>query len=76
MKIDLNAKLFDLVKQDENLQQVLFDIGFKEVVKPGMLKTVGKIMTLNKGAKLRKIDINYIIKILKEKGYKVVGHDE
>ncbi len=76
MTIDLNEKIFNLVNQDEAIVSILLELGFKDIMKPGMLKTVGKIMTLKKGAKFRKIDLNDIIKKFEEKGYKVVGNDE
>ncbi len=71
MIIDLNESIYNLVKQDSKLLDILYDIGFKEIVKPLMLNTVGKLMNLKKGAKMRKIDIKYIIKKLKESGYEV-----
>lgn len=76
MEIDLNEKLFVLIEKDNQLKQILYDIGFREIIKPGMLKTVGKIMTLKKGAKMRNIDIKQVADVLIEKGYKVVGYDE
>ena len=50
-------------------------LGFKEIVKPLMLKTVGKVMTLKAGASMRKIDLLDLIETLEEKGYKVEGKE-
>lgn len=50
-------------------------MGFKDITKPGMLATAGKFMNLKKGAKLKKINIELIKEVLKEKGYLVIGED-
>lgn len=72
MIINVNEKIYTLVKQNENIVALLVALGFKDITRPGMLQTVGKIMTLKKGAAFRNIDLTFIIKVLEEKGYKVI----
>ena len=48
------------------------DMGFKDIVMPGMLSTAGRIMTIPKGAAMKKIDLNVIIERLKSEGFDVV----
>ncbi|HPB17938.1 MAG TPA: DUF1858 domain-containing protein [Clostridia bacterium] len=47
-------------------------LGFNKIVKPGMLNTAGRFMTIPKGAVLRKIDIAVIKKTLKEQGFDII----
>ncbi|NLN50017.1 MAG: DUF1858 domain-containing protein [Acholeplasmataceae bacterium] len=75
MVINLNEKVYNLVKDNEKLKDLLSKLGFKEIVKPLMLKTVGKVMTLKAGASMRKIDLLDLIETLEEKGYKVEGKE-
>ncbi|MFA7671610.1 MAG: DUF1858 domain-containing protein [Sphaerochaetaceae bacterium] len=70
--IDLEKSVHSLCSKDPNLIKILAEIGFSEIVKPIMLNSVGRVMTLPKGAAMRSIDLNYIIQTLKEHGYKVV----
>ena len=42
---------------------------------PGMLNTAGRIMTLEKGAKMKKISIEEIKKKLEEKGYQLAEEE-
>ncbi len=71
-QIDLKKSVFELIKTYPELKTTLEELGFKDIVLPGMLETAGRIMTLEKGAKMKQFDIKDIIKKLEDKGYKVV----
>lgn len=71
-QIDLKKSVFELVKTYPELKEVLVELGFKDIVLPGMLETAGRIMNIEKGAKMKQFDIKDIIKKLEDKGYKVV----
>lgn len=66
----------NIAKEHEDFKEILFELGFKDIIRPGMLATVGKFMNLKKGAKMRKIPLEDIIKTLKEKGYQVEGEND
>ena len=53
--ISAKTSLFSLVESYPELKELLHDFGFKDIVKPGMLTTVGRFMTLEKCIKLIKI---------------------
>lgn len=71
-EIDLKKSVYELVKTYPELKTTLVELGFKDIVLPGMLETAGRIMTIEKGAKMKQFDIKDIIKKLEDKGYKVV----
>lgn len=71
-QIDLKKSVFELVKTYPELKEVLVELGFKDIVLPGMLETAGRIMTIEKGAKMKQFDIKDIIKKLEDKGYGIV----
>ncbi|MDI6453727.1 DUF1858 domain-containing protein [Peloplasma aerotolerans] len=73
MIININETILKLINKDEKLRDILYDLGFKEITKPGMLQTVGRFMTLKAGSNLRKIDLKMIVKRLEEEGYQVKG---
>jgi hypothetical protein len=58
------------------LKHVLHDIGFEEITKDTMLQTVGRVMTLNKGARVRKIPISDVRNRLHAYGYDLVDLEE
>ncbi|HEY8390991.1 MAG TPA: DUF1858 domain-containing protein [Clostridia bacterium] len=73
--IDLNESVFSLCKKDNNLKNILYDLGFKDIINPAMLNTAGRFMTLKKGSKLKHIALSKIVFTLEELGYKVTGVD-
>lgn len=73
--IDFNKKIIELVREYPELIDIMKGLGFNEIVKPGMLNTLGKIMTLPKGAAMRGIDIDVIRKALEEKGFKIIEQE-
>lgn len=54
-----------------NFVQDMADIGFTRIKIPGMLNTVGRVMTLELGAKAMGLDLTQVLKQLAAKGYKV-----
>lgn len=69
--IDLDDSILSIITIHPEVKDILFNIGFKDIVKPGMLQTVGRIMTLRKGSIMKSIDLNIIIKAFKDKGYTI-----
>jgi len=70
-QIDLAKSVYELCKEYPELSEILESIGFNDITKPGMLATMGRFMTIPKGAIAKKIDLYFIIKKLKENGFKV-----
>lgn len=48
--------IYSLVKSYPKATDVMKSLGFLDIIKPGMLHTVGRVMTLKKGCKMKKID--------------------
>lgn len=72
-KIDLSKTVYELTKEYPELVDIMADLGFTEVKKKAMLNSVGKMMTLPKGAKMKKISMEKIIKTLMEQGFELEG---
>ena len=69
--IDINQTIQGLVSQYPEIKDLLFELGFKDIVKPGMLQTVGRFMTLTKGAELKGISLDLIKQTLNQHGYEI-----
>jgi hypothetical protein len=70
-RIRLSKSVYDLCNEYPELPDLLANIGFKDITKPGMLSTMGRFMTIPKGAIAKKIELNLIIQTLQEHGYEV-----
>lgn len=71
--IDLNNTVYEICIKDPAVKEILSELGFTDILKPGMLTTAGKFMTIPKGAKLKKIDIDTVKKAFTEHGYTLRG---
>lgn len=69
--IHLNQTVYELCSKYPELPQVLAEIGFQDITKPGMVSTVGRFMTLPKGAVAKKISIDKIRQSLIDRGYRI-----
>jgi hypothetical protein len=72
--IDINIKdsVYTLCTVYPELVEVLKAMGFTDISNPKMLNTVGRFMTLDKGAKLKNISIDHIKETLLENGFHLI----
>jgi hypothetical protein len=56
--IKIQQTVFEIIKAYPEYKQVLIEAGFSKLADSGMLNTMGKIMTLEKGMMLRNIAID------------------
>ncbi len=73
MEIDFSKSLYELVNQYPVVKDLMFEVGFKDIIQPGMLQTAGRYVTIPKGAKLKKIPLEQVITAFEAKGFTVVG---
>lgn len=69
--IDLRESVHSICNKYPEMVQILEEFGFKDITKPGMLNTVAKFMTLDKGAKMKNIDLNQVEEKLLTYGFKL-----
>lgn len=51
--IDLNKPINELCQEYPEMVNIMKELGFESITNPTMLKTVGRLMTLTKGAKMK-----------------------
>lgn len=72
-KIDLNKTVFELTQEYPELINILSGLGFTEITKKPVLNSVGKIMTIPKGAKVKSIPMIKVVKALLDNGFILSG---
>jgi N-dimethylarginine dimethylaminohydrolase len=72
-KLNLNNSVYELCKENPELPELLAQLGFTDITKPGMLQTAGRFMTIPKGATLKKLNLEQIKQTLAAKGYEIIG---
>ena len=73
-KIDLNWSVYDITKTYPEVVDIMVNLGFDEIKKPAMLNSVGRIMTIPKGAKAKGISIPVVIAELIKNGFEITGN--
>ncbi|MDF2841092.1 MAG: hypothetical protein K0Q99_1864 [Clostridia bacterium] len=71
-QVDLNKSVYELCKEYPEVAQIMQGIGFEDIANPGMLNTVGRFMTIAKGAQMKNIDMDSIKKAFEAKGFSVL----
>jgi len=69
--LNLNKSVFEIVKEYPEISQILSELGFSDITKPGMVNTAGRFMTIPKGAAMKKINLDIIEKAFSEKGFTI-----
>ena len=72
-KLDLNKTVFELTEQYPELIDIMAKLGFTEITKKPLLHSVGKIMTIPKGAKMKSISMMDVVTTLMANGFELDG---
>lgn len=70
-RISMNDSIFKLASEYPEIVDLMVQLGFSDIAKPGMLSTVGRVMTLSKGAKMKNIDLNIINNTFRAAGFEI-----
>ena len=74
--LDLSKTIYELSRDDPGIVPVMQEAGFAEIANPVMLRTAGRIMTIPKGALMRKISLDAVIKIFRDHGYSIINAED
>ncbi|MCM3041408.1 DUF1858 domain-containing protein [Paenibacillus motobuensis] len=69
--IDLRRTVYEQCSSDPEVIEVMAELGFEQITQPGMLQSAGRFMTIPKGARLKKLDMNVIKKAFLDRGYSI-----
>ncbi|AIQ14215.1 DUF1858 domain-containing protein [Paenibacillus durus] len=69
--LSINEPIFDLVSRNPEVKDIMIELGFQDIAKPGMLQTAGRFMTLAKGIKLKKMDIDSVKLAFQRHGFNI-----
>ncbi len=70
-RIHLGRTVHNLCAQYPELVEILRGLGFVDIVKPGMLQTAGRFMTLPNGVRMKGISRETLLERLRAEGFTV-----
>ena len=72
-KLDLSKSVYDLVTEYPEVVDIMKELGFSEITNKVMLNSVGKIMTIPKGAKMKGVSMIDIVGAFMNAGFTLTG---
>ena len=72
-KLDLSKSVYDLVTEYPEVADIMKELGFSEITNKVMLNSVGKIMTIPKGAKMKGVSMVDIVGAFMKAGFTLTG---
>ena len=72
-KLDLSKSVYDLVTEYPEVADIMKELGFSEITNKVMLNSVGKIMTIPKGAKMKGVSMIDIVGAFMKAGFTLEG---
>ncbi|MEK3790181.1 DUF1858 domain-containing protein [Paenibacillus sp. FSL R7-0204] len=70
--LKLDEPVFELVTRHPEVVEIMVELGFRDIAKPGMLQTAGRFMTLSKGMKLKKIELETVRLAFWQHGFEII----
>lgn len=69
--VDFQKTVYDICTEDPFIIEIMKELGFDQITKQGMLQTAGRVMTIEKGARMRGIELSEIAQTFVKHGYSV-----
>lgn len=69
--IDFSKSIYELSKEHKEVVEIMKELGFAQIAVPGMLNTVGRYMTIPKGAASKGISLEDVKAVFTSKGYSI-----
>ena len=74
--LDLNKSVYELTQEYPEVVEIMASLGFTDITKKAMLLSVGRVMTIPKGAKMKGIAMERIVEAFKQKGFVILNQNE
>lgn len=74
--LNLNKSVYELTQEYPEVVEIMASLGFTDITKKAMLLSVGRMMTIPKGAKMKGIAMEKIVAAFREKGFEIVLNDQ
>lgn len=70
-RIDLGKSVYDICREYPEVTEIMKELGFDNITNPAMLNTVGRYMTIPKGAAMKGVSLDKIKEVFVEKGFEI-----
>lgn len=74
--IDLSKSVYELCSTYPEVINIMKTLGFDNIIGKGMLNTVGRVMTIPKGAQMKEIPLKHIITTFENEGFTILQKED
>ena len=74
-QISMKTSVYTLSQTHPEIIHIMKECGFENITQPGMLQTAGRLMTIEKGAKMKGISVDYIKEKFKNHGFELMNEE-
>lgn len=71
--IDLTKTVYEITEEHPEAVDIMASLGFGEITKEAMRNSVGRVMTIPKGSKMKGVPLDEIVAAFEAAGFEVVG---
>jgi len=71
IQINIDTSIYNLTKQYPIIKEIMYELGFEDILKPGLLQSVGRLMTIKKGCSMKNIELEHVEKVFMANGFKI-----
>ena len=75
IEIDTDTTVYQMIKENPKIKEIMIELGFKDIVKPGLLQSVGRLMSIENGCSMRNIDLEDVKNIFYINGFELRKYD-
>lgn len=72
-QINISKSVYGICTENPDVIEIMEDLGFHDITNPKILNTMGRFMTIAKGATMKKIPMDKIKDEFRKKGYEIIG---
>ncbi len=70
--LDLSKTVNELCLQYPEIIQIMKDLNFEQITKPGMLQSAGRVMTIPMGCRMKGISLEVVKQVFNQSGFTII----
>ncbi len=74
--VDVDDTVLTICSDYPEIKEIMASVGFSQIVKPGRIQTMGRLMTLRKGCLVKGIPLEIVVAALEDHGFTVTGDQQ
>jgi len=73
--VKINQTIHELNEKYPEFKHAMIEAGFEKIASPKMMATVGRFMTIEKGAAMKDISLETIKEVFESKGFALINEE-